>query len=62
MHDWMGQHLFPSTKLAWRHFRKMERVLNGYLTNPNPTPILTPNPKPNCNSNQINKNIKKKRL
>jgi hypothetical protein len=35
------QHLFPSTKLTWRHFGKMEEVLNDYVTNPNPTPTLT---------------------
>jgi hypothetical protein len=29
----------------------MEEVLNGYVTNPNPTPTLTPN--------QINKKIQK---
>jgi hypothetical protein len=41
----------------------MEEVLNGYVTNPNPTPILTPNPNRNPNSNpnpnQINKKIQK---
>jgi hypothetical protein len=37
----------------------MEEVLNGYVTNPNPT--LTPNPNRNLNSNpnQINKKIQK---
>ena len=37
----------------------MEGVLNGYVTNPNPTPTLTPNPKrnPNSNPNQINEKI-----
>ena len=35
----------------------MERVLNGYVTNPNPTPTLTPNP--NRNPNQINEKIQK---
>jgi hypothetical protein len=30
-------------------------VLNGYVTNPNPTPTLTPN----SNPNQINKKIQK---
>ena len=28
---------------TWRHFRKIEEVLNGYVTNPNPTPTLTTN-------------------
>jgi hypothetical protein len=39
----------------------MEEVLNGYVTNPNPTPTLTPNPNrnPNSNPNQINKKIQK---
>jgi hypothetical protein len=39
----------------------MEEVLNGYVTNPNPTPTLTPNPNrnPNSNPNQINKTIQK---
>jgi hypothetical protein len=37
----------------------MEEVLNGYVTNPNPTPTLTPNPNRNPNSNQINKKIQK---
>ena len=32
-------------------------VLNGYVTNPNPTPTLTTNP--NRNPNQINKKIQK---
>jgi hypothetical protein len=34
----------------------MQGVLNGYVTNPNPTPTLTPNPNrnPNSNPNQIN--------
>jgi hypothetical protein len=43
------------------HFRKMEEVLNGYVTNPNPIPTLTPSPnrKPNSNPNQINKKIQK---
>ena len=35
----------------------MEGVLNGYVTNPNPTPTLTPNRNPN--SNQINEKIQK---
>ena len=35
------------------HFHKIEEVLNGYVTNPNPTPTLTPNHNPN----QINKKI-----
>jgi hypothetical protein len=30
-------------------------VLNGYVTNPNPTPTLTPNLNPNSNPNRINK-------
>jgi hypothetical protein len=38
-------------------------VLNGYVTNPNPTHTLTPNPNRNPNSNpnpnQINKKIQK---
>jgi hypothetical protein len=48
-------------KLTWRHFQKIEEVLNGYVTNPNPTPTLTPNPNrnPNSNPNQINKKIQK---
>ena len=39
----------------------MEGVLNGYITNPNPTPTLTPNPNrnPNSNPNQINEKIQK---
>jgi hypothetical protein len=39
----------------------MEEVLNGYVTNPNPTPTLTPNPNrnPNSNPNQINEKIQK---
>ena len=63
-----GYHYFPSSKLILRHFRKMEEVLkmlNGYVTNPNPTPILTPNPNlnPNSNPNRINnKNPKRKTL
>jgi hypothetical protein len=32
-------------------------MLNGYVTNPNPTPTLTPNRNPN--SNQINGKIQK---
>ena len=40
-------------------FSKMEEVLNGYVTNPNPTPTLTPNRNPNSNPNQINKKIQK---
>jgi hypothetical protein len=35
----------------------MEEVLNGYVTNPNPTPTLTPNLNPN--PNRINKKIQK---
>jgi hypothetical protein len=39
----------------------MEGVLNGYITNPNPTPTLTTNPNrnPNSNPNQINEKIQK---
>jgi hypothetical protein len=39
----------------------MEGVLNGYVTNPNPTPTVTPNPNrnPNSNPNQINEKIQK---
>jgi hypothetical protein len=41
----------------------MEEVLNGYVTNPNPTPTLTPNRNPNSNPNpnpnQINEKIQK---
>ena len=39
----------------------MEGVLNGYVTNPNPTPTLTPNSNrnPNSNPNQINEKIQK---
>jgi hypothetical protein len=39
----------------------MEGVLNGCVTNPNPTPTLTPNPNrnPNSNPNQINEKIQK---
>ena len=42
-------------------FSKMEEVLNGYVTKPNPTPTLTPNPNrnPNSNPNQINKKNQK---
>jgi hypothetical protein len=32
----------------------MEVVLNGYETNPNPTPTLTPNHSRNSYPNQIN--------
>jgi hypothetical protein len=35
----------------------MEEVLNGYVTNPNPTPTLPPNRNPN--PNQINEKIQK---
>jgi hypothetical protein len=38
-------------KLTGRHFQKTEGVLNGYVTNPNPTPTLTPNRNPNSNPN-----------
>jgi hypothetical protein len=39
----------------------MEGVLNGYVTNPNPTSTLTPNPNrnPNSNPNQINGKIQR---
>ena len=39
----------------------MEGVLNGYVTNLNPTPTLTHNPNrnPNSNPNQINEKIQK---
>jgi hypothetical protein len=39
----------------------MEKVSNGYVTNPNPTPTLTPNPNrnPNSNSNRINEKVQK---
>jgi hypothetical protein len=39
----------------------MEEVLNGYVTNPHPTPTLTPNRNPNSNPNpnQINEKIQK---
>ena len=43
----------------------MEEVLNGYVTNPNPTPTLilypnlNPNSNPNPNPNRINKKIQK---
>jgi hypothetical protein len=36
-------------------FSEDGRVLNGYVTNPNPTPTLTPN----SNPNQINEKIQK---
>jgi hypothetical protein len=52
-----GQHLFPSTKLMWRHFR-MEEVLNRYVTNP--TPTLTPNHNRNSYPYQINLKIQKR--
>ena len=32
----------------------VNQALNGYVTNPNPTPTLTPNRNPNSNPNQIN--------
>jgi hypothetical protein len=47
-----GYHYFPSSKLTWRHFRKMKEVLNGYVTNPTPTLTLT----------ELMKKSKKKRL
>jgi hypothetical protein len=37
----------------------MEEVLNGYVTNPNPTLTPHPNRNLNSNSNQINKKIQK---
>jgi hypothetical protein len=37
----------------------MEEVLNDYVTNPYPTPSLTPNPNRNSNPNQINEKIQK---
>jgi hypothetical protein len=37
----------------------MEEVLNGYVTNRNPTPTLTPHRNPNSNPNQINEKIQK---
>jgi hypothetical protein len=44
-------------------FSEDGRVLNGYVTNPNPSPTLTPNPNPNrnpnYNPNQINEKIQK---
>jgi hypothetical protein len=40
-------------------FSEDGRVLNGYVTNPNPTPTLTPNRNPNSNPNQINEKIQK---
>ena len=43
-------------------FSKMEEVLNGYVTNPNPSPTLTPNRNPNSNPNQINKKIQKETI
>jgi hypothetical protein len=37
----------------------MEGVLNGYVTNPNPTLTSNPNRNPNSNPNQINEKIQK---
>jgi hypothetical protein len=37
----------------------IEEVLNGYLTNPNPTLTPDPNLNPNSNPNRINKKIRK---
>jgi hypothetical protein len=54
LHFSHGLHYFPSSKLTLRHFRKMEEVLNGYVTNPNPTYS-----NPNRNPNRINKKIQK---
>ena len=54
---WYNSYQFFLNLIASRHFRKMEEVFNGYVTNPNPTPTLTPN------SNQIDlKKSKKKQL
>jgi hypothetical protein len=36
-----GYHYFPSGKLTWRYFRKMEGGLNGYVANPTPTLTAT---------------------
>ena len=40
-------------------FSEDGRGVNGYVTNPNPTPTLTPNRNPNSNPNQINEKIQK---
>jgi hypothetical protein len=40
-------------------FSEDVRDVNGYVTNPNPTPTLTPNRNPNSNPNQINEKIQK---
>jgi hypothetical protein len=40
-------------------FSEDGRVLNGYVTNPNPSLTLTPNRNPNSNPNQINEKIQK---
>ena len=37
----------------------MEGVLNGYVTNPNPTLTPNPNRNPNSNPNKINGKIQK---
>jgi hypothetical protein len=37
----------------------MEEVLNGCVTNPNPTLTPNPNRNPNSNPNRINKKIQK---
>ena len=55
-----GWHYFPSSKLTWRHFRKMEEVLNGYVTNPNPTLTLTSTL--TVTQTELIKKSKKKRL
>jgi hypothetical protein len=43
-------------------FSEDGRVLNGYVTNPNPSPALTPNRNPNANPNQINEKIQKETI
>jgi hypothetical protein len=37
----------------------MEEMLNGYVTNPNPTLTLNPNRNPDSNPNRINKKSRK---
>jgi hypothetical protein len=39
-HRKIGQPLFPSSKQTFSRFRKIEKVLNGHVTNPNPIPLL----------------------
>jgi hypothetical protein len=60
-HD--NQFIWDVQQTDRRHFRKIEEVLNGYVTNPNPTPTLTldPNLNPNSNPNRINKKIQKEK-